>query len=130
MWVFLCLISATEFCGLALVDTGNFSKSMWSLDRQVTWWSRREPFTLIDKPTKFDGHLRWETGDAPFCKYNVITRLNSDVTQWLWSTWLRSHLAKIGGHCPSEGADKALFLISRDHMINESGDSMDEIPSP
>ena len=43
---------------------------------------------------------------------------------------LKSHLAKIGGHCSSKGGDKAFFYISRDHMINESRDSVSEIPSP
>ena len=37
-------------------------------------------------------------GDAHFCEYNVIT----------W-TQRKSRLAKIGGHYPSEGRDKALF---------------------
>ena len=49
----------------------------------------------------------------------------SHGTRWLWSTRLKSHLAKIGGHCPSEDGDKGFFLISRDHLINESRDSMD-----
>ena len=48
----------------------------------------------------------------------------SHVTRWLWSTRLKSHLAKIGGHCHNEGGDKVL-LISRDHMINKSRESMD-----
>ena len=52
----------------------------------------------------------------------------SQVTRWLWSTQLKSHLAKIGDHCPSEGRDKA-FLISRDQIINESRDSVGQIPS-
>ena len=52
------------------------------------------------------------------------------VTRWLWSTQLRSHFAKIGAHCPSEGGDKTFSCISRDHMINESRDSVGEIPSP
>ena len=54
----------------------------------------------------------------------------SYVTRWLWSTQLKSHLAKIGGHFPSEGGDKAFFKKSRDYMINKSSDSMGEIPSP
>ena len=32
--------------------------------------------------------------------------------------------------CPSKGEEKAFFCISRDHMINESRDSVGEIPSP
>ena len=52
------------------------------------------------------------------------------MTRWFLSTQLKSHLAKIGDHCPSEGGDKEFFLISRDHMINESIDSVREIPSP
>ena len=52
------------------------------------------------------------------------------VTGWLWSTQLKSHLAKIGGHCPGEGGDKALFCISCEYMINESRDLMGEISSP
>ena len=54
----------------------------------------------------------------------------SHVTQWLWSTGLKSHLAEIGDHFPSLGGDEAFFCISRDHMINESHDSVGEIPSP
>ena len=33
------------------------------------------------------------------------------VTRWLWSTRLKSHLAKIGDHCPSEGGDEVFFNI-------------------
>ena len=76
MRVFPYLISLAEFCGLALVDTWRFSKSTWSLDRQVTWNSRWAPFTLTHNPTKFDGHWGCETWDAPFYKYNVITWLD------------------------------------------------------
>ena len=36
----------------------------------------------------------------------------SHVTQWLWSTQLKSRLAKIGGHCPSDGGDIAFFNIT------------------
>ena len=53
----------------------------------------------------------------------------SHVARWLWSTQLKSHLAKIGGHCPSEGGDK-VFLISRDYMINKSRDSIGSTLSP
>ena len=63
LWVFLCMISA-EFCYLALVDTWRFSKSTWSLNRQVTWKSRWGPFTLTHNPNNFDGHWCYETGDA------------------------------------------------------------------
>ena len=52
----------------------------------------------------------------------------SQVTRWLWTTQLKSYLAKIGGHCSREGGDKAFYSISRDHMINESRDSVGEIP--
>ena len=52
----------------------------------------------------------------------------SHVTRWLWSTQRKSHLTKIGDHCPSAGGDKA-FLILRDQMINESRDSVGQIPS-
>ena len=31
---------------------------------------------------------------------------------------------------PSEGGDEAFICISRDHMINESSDTVGEIPSP
>ena len=41
------------------------------------------------------------------------------MTRWL--TQVKSHLAKSGGHCPSEDGDKAFFCLSRDHIINESG---------
>ena len=53
----------------------------------------------------------------------------SHVTRWMWSTQIKSQLAKIGGHCPSTGGDKAFFKKSRDHMINLSQDSVGEIPS-
>ena len=53
----------------------------------------------------------------------------SHVARWLWSTQHKSHLAKIGGHCPSEGGDK-VFLISRDYMINKSRDSIGSTLSP
>ena len=49
----------------------------------------------------------------------------SHVTRWLWSTRLKLHLAKIGGHCPNEGGDIKFFLILRDQMINESHGSME-----
>ena len=38
----------------------------------------------------------------------------SHVTRWLWSTQFKSHLAKIGGHCPNEDGDKAFFAY---HVI-------------
>ena len=53
----------------------------------------------------------------------------SHATRWLWSTQLKSHLAKIGDRWPGEGGEKSFLLISRDHMINESRDSVDQIPS-
>ena len=53
-----CLISPSEFCGIALVDTWRFSKS--------TWRSRWGSFTLTHNPTKFNGHWRCETGDVLF----------------------------------------------------------------
>ena len=52
------------------------------------------------------------------------------TTGGLWSIQLKSHLAKIGSHCPSEVGDKAFFSILRNHMINESRDLVGEIPSP
>ena len=51
------------------------------------------------------------------------------VTRWLWSTQFESQLAKIGGHCPSEGGDKAFLRKSRDHTVNESRELVSEIPS-
>ena len=51
------------------------------------------------------------------------------MTRWLWSTQRKSQLAKIGGHCPSKGRDKAFFEKSRDHMINGSRDSVGKISS-
>ena len=53
----------------------------------------------------------------------------SHVTRWMLSTQLKPRLAKIRGHCPSAGEDKAFFKKSRDHMINRSHDSVGEIPS-
>ena len=109
-------ISSWDTCGLALVDTWRFSKSTWSLDRLVIWKSRWGPFFLTHNSTKFNGHWRCEMviGDAPFYEYNVITWQMSHVTRWLWSTQIKSHLAKIGDHCPSEGGDRAFFAY---HMI-------------
>ena len=69
LWDFLCLISPVEFCGLALVDTRRFSKITWSLDWQVAWKNRWDPFTLTHSPSMSNGHWRCEI----FCKYNVIT---------------------------------------------------------
>ena len=43
----------------------------------------------------------------------------SHVTRWLWSTQLKSQLAKIGGHCPSEDEDKTFSKKLHDHMTNE-----------
>ena len=54
----------------------------------------------------------------------------SQVTRWLWSTQLKSQLAKIYGHGPSKGGDKAFLKKSRDQMINGSRESVGEIPSP
>ena len=53
----------------------------------------------------------------------------SHVTRWLWSTQLKSQLAKIGGHCPSEGEDETFSKKLHDHVTNESRDTVDEIPS-
>ena len=80
MWVFLCLISPTEFCSLALVDTWRFSKSPRSLDQQFTWKSRWGSFTLTHNRTKFDGHCRCETGDTPFWN---ITLSHDRWVRWL-----------------------------------------------
>ena len=51
------------------------------------------------------------------------------LTRWLWSSQLKSQLAKIGSHCPSKGRDKTFLEKSRDHMINGSRDSVGEIAS-
>ena len=117
MWVFLCLISPVTFFGLVLEDTWRFSKCTWSLDRQVTWKSRWGPFTLTHDPTSFNCHSRCETGNAPFCKYNVITWEMSHVTGWLQSTQLKSHLAKIGSHFTRESGNKGFFAY---HVITWS----------
>ena len=110
------MISPTEFCSPALVNTWRFSKSTWLLDRQFTWKGRRGSFTLTHNSTKFDCHWRSETGDAPFCEYNVITWKMGHLTRSLWSSQLKSQFAKIGSHCPSKGIDKAsLKKISPPH---------------
>ena len=44
----------------------------------------------------------------------------SHVTRWLWPTQFKSQLAKIRGHCPREGRDKAFLEESFDHTENES----------
>ena len=51
------------------------------------------------------------------------------MTRWLWSTQLKSQFAKIGGHCPSKGGNKALLKKSRDHMINGPRESVGVIAS-
>ena len=51
------------------------------------------------------------------------------VARRLWSTKSKSQLAKIGGHCPSEGGDKVFKRKSRDHTVNESRNSVGEITS-
>ena len=45
----------------------------------------------------------------------------SHVTRWLRLTQLKSHLAKIGGHYPSKGGDKAFFAY---HVITWSMNHM------
>ena len=45
-------------------------------------------------------------------------------------TQFKSHLAKIGVHCPKKVRDKAFFFKSRDNMIKESRGSVGEIASP
>ena len=126
LWVFLYFISPAEFCGLALVDAWRFSKSTWSLDRQVTWKSRWGPFTLNHDPAmvidvaKLEMHLftnvmwshgRWVTW------LNGCSQLNLSHTLLKLVTLV---LAKM---------EIKIFLISRDHMINESPDSVGQIPS-
>ena len=81
---------------------------MQSLDRQVTLRSTWGPFSLTHNITEFNGDGRCETGSTQF-----------------WS-----HLAKFHGYCPSEGGDKTTFCISLDQIVNESRDSLVEIPSP
>ena len=73
LWVFLCL----------------------DIFSWITWKSRWALLTLTHNPTKFNGHWRCETGDAHFCKYNVITWQVSHVTRWLWSTRLKPHFLKL-----------------------------------
>ena len=60
----------------------------------------------------------------------MIDELRDEPHDELWSTQLKSHVAKIGGHCPSEGGHQAFFCISRNHMITESSDLVGEIPDP
>ena len=104
LWVFLCLISAPEFYDLALVDTWRFSKYTWSLDQQVTRKSRQGRFTLTHNPAKINCHWRCETGDAPL--WLVVIALAKVEIKLFFAyhviTWL---------------------------MINESHDSVGEIPS-
>ena len=97
-------------CGLTLVDTWRFSKSTWSLDRQVIWKSRWGPPYPNSKPYQVNGHWRCETGGALFCEYKVITWWMNHVTRWLWSIQLKPHLPKISGYCASEGGDKVFCL--------------------
>ena len=53
----------------------------------------------------------------------------SHATRRLWSTQFESQLSKIGGHCPSEGGDKAFLRQSLDHTVKESRELVGEIPS-
>ena len=46
----------------------------------------------------------------------------SHLTLWLWSTQLKSHLAKTGGHCRRKSGDY-FFCTSHDPKINKSHDS-------
>ena len=50
------------------------------------------------------------TGKSIFVFRNSFNLyLRCTYTRWLWSTQLKSHLARTGGHCPSEGEDKTFF---------------------
>ena len=109
------LLDISMFDCLGLVDTWRFSKRKCSLDGQVTWKSRWGPFTLTHNPIRFNGNWRCETGDAPFCKYNVITWYINHVTWWLRSTQLKWHFAKIGGDCPKKSEDKLSLHIRWSH---------------
>ena len=60
----------------------------------------------------------------------MIDEMRDEAHDELWSTQLKSNFVKIGGHCPSEGGDKAFFCISRNHMTTESSDLVGEIPDP
>ena len=51
------------------------------------------------------------------------------MSRWLWSTQFELQLAKFGGHCPREVGDKAFSRKSREYTVNESRDSVGEIPS-
>ena len=39
----------------------------------------------------------------------MIDEMRDEAHDELWSTQLKSNFVKIGGHCPSEGGDKAIF---------------------
>ena len=114
MWVFPCLVSPAEFCGLALVNIWRFSKSTRPRDQQVTGRNKWGLFTLTHNPTKFD--------DIGLVKLEMYLFANIMWSVDRWAKWLDgrgqlnlSHtLAKIGGHCPSESKDKALLAY---HMI-------------
>ena len=126
LWVFLCSISPAEFCGLALVDTWRFSKSTWSIDRQVAWKSRWGLFTLNHNPAMVI--------DAVKLEMHLFTNITWSHDRWV--TWLNgsiqlnlSHtLLKLVTIVPAKMEIK-VFLISRDHMINESPDSVGQILS-
>ena len=127
LWVFLFLVSPADWCGLALVDTWHSSKSTWSLDRQVTWKSRWSCFTLTHNPTKFNDHWR--------CELEMHLFANITRSHGRWVTWLDgcrqlnlSHTLLKLVVIVLEKVEIKLFCISRYHMINESRDSLGEIP--
>ena len=76
-------------------------------------------------------------------KYDHVTSWNKDLLSqvtWLGKktgdffhflipAYISVKMISESWMCPSEGGDKAFIYISRDHMINESCDSVGEIPS-
>ena len=129
LWIFLCLISPTEFCGFALVDTWRFSKSSWSLDRQVTWKSRLSLFALT---LTLPGLMVIDVVKLEMHLYTNITWSDNR-----WVTWLDgfgqlnlSHtLLKLVTIVLAKMEIKLFFNITRDQMINELRDWVDQIPS-
>ena len=84
-------------------------------------WGR---FALTHNPTKFDGNWRCETGDAPLYKYNVIMVVVDGCGQLNLSHTLLKLVTIV-----LVRLEIKLFLIPRDQIMNESRDSVGQIPS-
>ena len=111
-------ISSWVLLSFELVDTWHFSKST------ITWSTSylkeyEAPLHPKQSPTKFNGHWRCETGDVHFYDTWLNGCSQLDLSHILLKL-VAIVLAKV---------EIKLFKKSRDNMINESGDSVDQTPS-